>query len=613
MKWIWLFLLFAFHLSAKSVASAVYLGDTAAFARPLTDPGVFYDSLENKASRNKITRWIYGTMISEPRDTTKEVSLSYEYYNRYTNRIIGKISIKPLQVFGPNFSDTARTTNIWLEKVANKLHSKSGTSVIQKNLWFKEGDKLDPDLMMDNERLIRSLPYLKDVKFVISTRPNDPTIVDILVLTQDVFSFGIAGAVGNIHKGTFGLYDKNVLGAGHEVGTSLVVHTDETPNIGFESYYSINNILGRFINFSTSYANTYQHEEFRFSVQRDFLRPQSLQAGGLTFIRSLRSNSVSPYGNVTSDRTLNYKFVDGWYGRKIDIGLNPGDKRFQATLSGRIRHVYFFDRPIVPNEQEKQFFSNSTMYLCGLSFSERSYQRDKLVYSYGITEDIPKGYLHEIVLGYDQNEFNNRWYSHISLSSGNILKNKPYYLYTALAAGSFFNSAGLTQGMIDFKMNFISQLFTIWNVKARQFIQMNYTKGINRFDPEKLLLIEKGGIRGFGSQIGSGQQRLTINIENVFFQKKSILNFQFAVFSFLDVGIIGPSNKSIFTQDYYAGLGLGLRIRNENLVFKTIQLRLAFYPNNPRDVDPFGFDLDGVSKSRFYSFQPRGPEPLKFE
>jgi hypothetical protein len=104
-----------------------------------------------------------------------------------------------------------------------------------------------------------------------------------------------------------------------------------------------------------------------------------------------------------------------------------------------------------------------------------------------------------------------------------------------------------------------------------------------------------------------------MNVENVFFQKRSILNFQTAFFSFFDVGIVGPSEESIFRQNYYAGLGLGLRIRNENLIFKTIQIRLAYYPNHPSDVSSVGFILDEVSKNRFYTFQPRGPEPLRFE
>jgi hypothetical protein len=304
--------------------------------------------------------------------------------------------------------------------------------------------------------------------------------------------------------------------------------------------------------------------------------------------------------------------LDGWYGRRLKLGINPNDSRFQMTLSGRVRYTHFYDRPL-PDINNNQYFTNSKFYLGSLSFSHRSYVRDYLVYSYGITEDIPKGYLCELVFGFDHNEFNDRWYSHVFLSTGNLFKNKPFYLYTSLGVGSFFNQSNTEQGMADLKVDFISQLFNVWNVKARQFVKLNYTIGFNRFEIENLLLLNNNGIRGFGSRIGKGKQRLSLNVENVFFQKKSILNFQSALFSFFDIGIVGSAEQSIFKQSYYAGLGVGLRVRNENLVFKTIQLRLAWYPNHPSDVNSIGFILNGVSKTRFYNFQPRGPEPLRFE
>jgi hypothetical protein len=167
--------------------------------------------------------------------------------------------------------------------------------------------------------------------------------------------------------------------------------------------------------------------------------------------------------------------------------------------------------------------------------------------------------------------------------------------------------------MFDAKLNFISPLFELWNTKVRQFVKMNYTLGINRFEIENLLIRNNFGIRGFGSRIERGKQRLTLNVESVFFQNKSILKFQSALFSFIDIGIVGPASESIFKQDYFAGLGVGVRIRNENLIFKTIQIRLAFYPNHPGNVHAVGFIMDEVSKSRFYTFQPRGPEPLRFQ
>ena len=576
------------------------------------DNRLFYDSLQVKASRHKVTKWLYDWIIASKSDSVNQKVLSYEYYRTFEGKVIGSITIKSLDVFGPDFSDTTKTATIWLEKTANKLHSKSNLSVIKKNLWIKKGQLVDPELIMDNERLLRSLPYLKDVRIIIKPSPLNDNLVDLLILTKDVFSFGLSGSVGSINKGEVGIYDKNIFGIGHEIGVKLIGNTDLVPHIGLEAYYGINNFDGNFVNFMAGYANNYIRDGFFISFERDFLRPQSVYAGGLTAYRSFRANNINLNDLVTSPTPLDYLYLDAWYGRRLKREINSDDDRFQVNVSGRVRYTSFNDRPL-PDANNKQFFANSTLYLGSVSFSHRSYERDHLIYSYGITEDIPKGYLHELVFGYDHNEFGDRWYSHLFLSTGNLFRNKPFYFYTSLGIGTFWKPTGTEQGMADFKANFISPLFVIWNSPTRQFIKLNYTRGINRFEIENLLLRDKDGIRGFGSEIGKGKQRLALNVENVFFQKRSIVNFRTAFFSFFDVGIVGPANESIFKQNYYAGIGLGLRIRNENLIFKTIQIRLAFYPNHPSDVSSFGFLMDEISKTRFYSFQPRGPEPLRFE
>ena len=72
---------------------------------------VFYDSLQVKAARHKVTKWLYGTMICSLKDTVNQKELlSYEYYAYYKNKTIGSISIRSLKVFGTTFDDTARVT-----------------------------------------------------------------------------------------------------------------------------------------------------------------------------------------------------------------------------------------------------------------------------------------------------------------------------------------------------------------------------------------------------------------------------------------------------------------------------------------------------------------------
>jgi hypothetical protein len=72
-------------------------------------------------------------------------------------------------------------------------------------------------------------------------------------------------------------------------------------------------------------------------------------------------------------------------------------------------------------------------------------------------------------------------------------------------------------------------------------------------------------------------------------------------------------NSWIFRGKYYSGLGIGLRLHNESMVFKTLQIRLSFYPNHPKDVGLVGFLLNEQTRQRFYTFQPGPPSPRRFE
>jgi hypothetical protein len=612
MKFTWIPIILIFSISLSVKGNSVMKHDSLDVKMEKKDPALFYDSLEVKASRHRVTDLIYDLLITTPKVKVDKDLLSYEYFKGFENKKIGSIKIKSLEVFGPSLTDTAKTTNVWIEKTANKLHTKSNLSVIQKNLWIKEGQNLDPELLMDNERLLRSLPYLQDVRIILTPEVTNTDVVDVLVLTKDVFSFGASASLSGLKSGSIGIYDQNIFGRGHEIGVKIVGSTVKYPNVGFDTYYRVNNLGGNFINLSAGYMNTYLREGLFISADRDFLRPQSVYAGGLTALRNFRSTRINSNDLVLTEFPLNYLFLDGWYGRRLKRSILPNDSRFQINISGRIRYTSFYERP-EPDAQNKQYYANSTFYLGGVSFSHRSYVRDLLVYSYGITEDVPKGYLHELVFGYDHNEFGDRWYSHAFFSSGNLFNKKPFYFYTSFGIGSYWKATGFEQGMIDFKINYISDLFKVWNVQSRQFIKLDYTLGINRFDIENLYLGNVNGIRGFSNKSGVGKQRLTLNFENVFFQRRSILNFQTAIFSFLDLGLLGDSHNIIFNQNFYSGIGVGLRIRNENLVFKTIQIRLAYYPNHPSAVNSFGILVDGVSKTQFYSFQPRGPEPLRFE
>jgi len=572
----------------------------------------FYDSLKHKASQKKLTQMLYDFLISPPRPYVDKKALALNYYNQLDGKVIAEINIQALDVFGPSFKDTARKAKSWIERSANSIHTKSNLNSIRKLLLFKVGDFVDAELIYENERIIRSLPYIKDVQFILEQDSVYEGLVNVTVLTQDRFSFGVSGGVEGSDAAAFEVYNQNIFGVGHEISIRFLGNIRTQPYLGLETFYNIKNIKGKFIDISAGYLNTYRNEGFTFSFNKPFITHSIKWGYGAQASRLFRTDRVYEDDPIESITPLDLSYYSAWLGRSFPIKPTT-QKNTQLVLSTNFLHKYFYQRPeTLPGII--QYYSNSAFILGGITFSQRRFVQDQLVFSYGVTEDIPEGFKNELVYGYESNkELGNRHYAHLFFSNGNLLINRKGYLYLAAGIGGYFNKAGYEQGEINATVNFISKQINAGKKRFRFFTRADYTLGIRRLDIEYLNLKTDNHIRGFNSKEAIGKQRLSLNLEYVLFLRREFYKFNMALFGFTDIGVIGTNKEFILTQNYYSGIGLGIRIHNENLVFKTFHLRLSFYPFHPNDINAVGFILAEQSKREFYSFEPVAPEPFRFE
>jgi len=571
----------------------------------------FYDSLKYKAGQKKLTQIIYDFLISPPRPYVDKKALALNYYSQLEGKIISEIEIKSLDVFGPSFQDTTKKASSWIEKASNSIHTKSNLKTIQKLLLFRVGDNVDPEVIYENERIIRTLPYIKDIQILLNQDTLYTGLVKVTVLIKDRFSFGASGDVNGTSSAALKVFNQNTFGVGHEISFRFLGHLTKQPYLGVETFYKIKNIRGKFIDISTGYTNTYRNEGFTLLLNKPFISPSVKWGYGANAIRMYRTDRIFDTDPIKTLEPMDLSFYSAWAGRSFQIKpLNPNPT--QLVLSAGFYNRNYFTRPKAAPDTN-QYFSNSTFYLTGITFTQRRFVHDQLIYSYGITEDIPEGFKNEIVYGFDANEFGNRHYAHIYLSNGNLLINKKGYLFLAGGVGGYFTRNGYQQGQVQAQINFISKQIHAGRKRFRLFSHADYTLGLQRFDIENLALSRNSHIRGFSSKEVVGKQRLSLNLEYVLFLRRELYSFNMAIFGFTDIGIIGDNDQFFLTTNYYSGIGMGVRIHNENLVFKTFHLRLAFYPFHPGDINFVGFILDEQSKKQFYSFEPTAPLPFLFE
>lgn len=576
----------------------------------------FYDSLQAKFYKYEVTKGIYDLLFTG-RDYTPEKELengqnSESPYLKYEGRIIGNIYIHRLDPFGTDVDDTTVHADVWIVRTGNSFHIKTHEAVIRKGLLIEKGDIVDPFELADNERLLRNLPYLKDARIHIVPRKGGGDTVDISVTTKDIWTINAGVNLRGFIEGSVAIDDRNILGFGHELDNEVVYSPDEPQTWGYEGTYRIPNIKGTFITGEVTYANTFENEGFDLNIYRNFITPEMEYAGGVNLgnVRTVYDRRFEG-DSIVFDYPVKFNYQDLWFGRSFKIREHIDVlKRSNIVVAGRVSRTRYVQRPLVEADTNRNYH-HTTLALASIGYSTRKYYKARFINSFGRTEDIPVGSSVELTAGKEFGEFNNRFYSGIRLSRGSYDRDRGYFS-GSLEFGGFFRSSRFEQGVLRVGGNYFSNLMHFNRYAVRQFIRAGYTAGIRRFADETVNINKENGIRGLNSDLLRGSRKLVLNMETVLFTPFNPLGFRIALFGFADLGLISMDG-SVFSGDFYSGFGMGVRIRNDNLIFNTFQVRAGFYPLVPPDEPHFDFNVSGESVLRLRDFNLTRPDAIRLD
>lgn len=86
-------------------------------------------------------------------------------------------------------------------------------------------------------------------------------------------------------------------------------------------------------------------------------------------------------------------------------------------------------------------------------------------------------------------------------------------------------------------------------------------------------------IPGFSSDSVFADKRLVTHLESQLYAPFQLIGFRFAPFVAIDVVAL-DCDLCISDEKIYYGLSGGLRTRNENLIFGTMELKVTYIPQN---------------------------------
>ena len=587
-----------------------------------TKDSLMFTRLKKRFSKNKVLNEIYHALFRDvynQNSSGQEVTQIEENpFKEYEGRVVRKIYVKRRQVFGESIVDTARIAE-GFDRFLNSLHTNTRERVIRNSyLMFEVGDIISADRLRDNERLMRRSSILHDARILVLPDPKYPNLVDLLVITQDIWSLQPDVAFNNFKDYFIGLNQTNFRGLGHSWRNNFYVNHNQKPALEYFTQYTIPYIGRSFVTGQAEMDLRRQTKHFAFRLFRPFLTPEMKLAGSfeLSNDRNLLNNFRGSDGTTYKlNDTTNYTFpsnrnvLDFWVGYAFKLPFLNKElrERTRFVLGVRYADISYTIRPEVTADTN-QFFRNHRDFLVGLGFSNRQYKRDFLIYGFGITEDVPYGYLATIVTGYENSDaFGQRYYTGIKLAKGQYI-GKAGYIYGLINAGAYTNG---TSGL-SIESNYFSTLHTFRRTtQVRHFVNLRYSLGLNRYTGEFVNINRENGILDVNSDKLFGNKKLGIGYQIVFFSRLNFLGFRIAPFFQTDFAFVTPKNKFLLNQVPYTGIGIGIRLRNENLTFNTFQIKLSYFPNVP-DVRTLNFAFNDTYNLRLRDFDISAPEIVPF-
>jgi hypothetical protein len=542
----------------------------------------FYDSLQAEKNKNQMYSELYGLLIvNKPvaKDTNDNVKAETEYLP-FEGMIIREIYIRKVDILAGDVNDTTISAITGIPKVLNNLHISTLEKVIRSNLLIRKGQQINAERMADNEHILRSLNYIEDARIVVI--PVDAYSADVIVVTKDVFPIALSFSFSSIEKFDFEFKHKNLFGSGQEIKDLVLINSKYNPIIGNRLDYSISNLFKTFISFNARYLETPYNTTINFRLNRPFVSPETKYAGGTEYL-FLRDTRVLTYPipdtipDKLKDTSIAFDFSchieNIWLGRSF---LLDAHERKNIIVAGKYYRVQYKNRPYV-SPDSNQAFENSSYILGNITYIKKHIVKTRYLLGFGRTEDVNTGYLFSFTTGYYTSDIHNLLYASFRFGYGHAFS-KGGYMGCKFEYGSFFKNGNEVLGVTSAEVLLYTPLIKFKQSFIRAGGRILYKDGINRYRYESINLNDD--VVGISPAGTKGTSKSAIKFESIYFSNLYLYGFRFAPYVFGTLGLIRSDNPVIYEGDLYSGVGLGLRIHNNSLVFPTFDISFTYYPNN---------------------------------
>jgi hypothetical protein len=575
-------------------------------------------TLLNVAKKSKVAYWLFSNIYDMPSNdkiikNDEVILVPKDITYKYQGKIIRKIVVKSLDPFGTDVEDTLIKRSGQLADIGNAISFSTRTWVIRNLLLFKTGEQLDALSLRESERLLRTQDYIRDARIFIPSQSklaNDS--VDIIVVVQERFALN-ASFRTSTSKGEIQLYQNNFFGTGNKIRQGGKLDYNNLNLSSYNGEFKNVNLFKTYIDASLFYDVNPLRKTQGFLINRTFFSPLTKWAGSLSREMTQEKFYYDQLSNKQIPVNIRYNTTDIWLGRSIPL-TRGNDEAFRSSslvIAGRFSNTRFIQRDTT-NLAPIINLNNKIFYLGSIGFSSRRYYKDRKLFRFGNTEDIPEGRSFSFVGGFLDEGNVPFYYTGIKFSSGQHIENFGY-LAGSIEYGTFYSKYIAQRGVLTIDGSYFSDLWklhTKWSM--RQFIYAKMTNGLNREANELVNLngSSNDGLYGFQSNLVGGRNKFILKFESIIYTPYNYAGTNIAAVVFAGFGMISnPIASYVSERTIYQAYGLGFLIRKENLVVNTIRLSIGFYPNIPfNSGNDYRFNPYSISQFNLRDFDVSKPQ-----
>jgi len=500
---------------------------------------------------------------------------------------IGQIVFKRFPIF--NLDDPQE--NIWLFRMANRLHINTREYPLRSLLLFAEGDPYNPRLLEESARLLRKQIYLYEAQ-VFPFRICDEH-VDVIVVSRDIwtlvpgFSFS---RTGGVNTSSFVVRESNLFGLGKRLG---IERSEGVDRDGWELEYSDRNLFGSRVSLDLRYADNDDGGEQRIKLQRPFFALDTRWGLGVSAKEVeridklyLRGDSFAEFRTFEDEYSVSGGISEGWHKnmtRRWWMGFNWLQETFEPEPGEPAPAPFPTDRKI------------NTLWFGREKIQDRFVTLRNFNQIYR-TEDINLGKRWQYKLGWaDSGWGSDRDRVYFDYSYNNLWQpDSDRLLSLQLGASGFWDQDNNRSD--DIQLSNRWRYYRVDSVRTASYasLSLDYVRGLPAH--KQLLLGGEEDLRGYPLRYQSGDRRVLLTLEKRFYSQTHWFRlFYVGAAAFVDIGRAWfPGQENSGATGVLSNVGLGFRLSSSRAESSRIlHIDVAFPLEKEDDVDSVQVTLSG--------------------